>query len=253
MKNKTFILCFCGLMTALTVLSKYLSLDIYFAGFLGIKVTFATAFVMMIVMFAGRWPGLWAIAAAGLGDALGFFIKPTGGGYLPWLTITAALGGALMWGLYQLIRSVKLSALRWTGITLLIAGVVNLLFIVLWPGTAYGAWLTGTSMAKRLPAVEVLPFVLGTVLLLGSQLLEPAMRKRPHLEQSARVWVCMTVAAIIVSLLNTWILIAMTGVPLTFAVFGVPRALEAVAVSTLCCTLTVIMAAALGRQRKAGV
>jgi|GEM_PF-2140202 len=233
-KKPVFKLVVCAMLVALASLCKLLSIDIMFAGFLGLRMTLGGVFVFLTLLLLDRKSALAIIAVAALGDVFGYLLKPEGA-YIPWLTLTAALGGFLQWlcwyglGLSRLRRMNS----RWTW------GIVGLL-------AAVGLWNTGTRMLfpssawfgilgqlnTRLPFVLWAPFILAFAIAVLA-ILDAIFGEKAQWGMAFRVWPAVTISLATVSLLNSWILLNVAKIPLTLVVFSLPRLIEALILSVV--------------------
>ena len=108
---------------ALTV-RQFARMYIPLFGVDAMRIGFAGIFTRMpAILFGPLWGGL----ISGLNDVLGFLLvpSPSGGAYLPHLTVTAASGGFICGGIWLLLRNRNPGNIRWV---MLIVSICAILF-----------------------------------------------------------------------------------------------------------------------------
>jgi hypothetical protein len=98
-----------GLLIAIAQVVKLFSTYIYIAGAPAIKVGFSGPFIKMPGILFG--PVIGGISA-GLSDIIGYHINPPMGPYIPWLGVTAVLGGILTPLIWKGLKNITIKKLQ---------------------------------------------------------------------------------------------------------------------------------------------
>ncbi len=97
-------ICICGILIALSIVAKlYLSVSVPFLGPGGMNVGLTGVVSSFPALLFG---GLYGGVTSALCDIIGHFVKPTGA-YIPWLSVTAFIGGFLKGVFFRFFSSKK--------------------------------------------------------------------------------------------------------------------------------------------------
>lgn len=215
-----------ALIVAIVLVLRNFSYMFYFGGGAGMRVGISGFFsVLPALLFGPVYGGL----ASGMIDILAYFIKPEGG-YLPFLTVTAILGGILTGLLWKYAKNISTSLFKKIfGIVFAVIGMIgaiNWLIISFIPSSEYASLLL--SFEKKISFLTAWPLAAGILAFLIF-ILDAFLRKKDgQPDDFIKLFTVLFIANIIVTTLNTFIL--MIFIPalgnLAFLVFYIPRFIE---------------------------
>lgn len=227
-----------ALCLALALVLRMLSVMVPLAGVAGMRVSLGGIFATLPALLFGP---LYGAIVAGCADGLGYLLKPEGA-FLPLLTVTAVLGGALrgwLWmGLKRVLSKglVKASVILFSVLTLL--GAANLLVSLLWPGSPWGHFLgllkskgsSQTGYATWLTlAVGIAGFLLLALYRTGTKKTQGTWFSAHFLQ----LLLVMLLSGLFITTLNTFILMDALGVKKAFLFFYTPRLAEEIFISVV--------------------
>lgn len=211
----------------ITVLGNF-DFRIPFGGAAGLKIGLSVFFTKLPALLFGP---VYGAVSNGITDVLTFLVKPEGG-YLPWLTLTAVLGGFITGFLWKTVKNINVKKMRILflviGVFAGIFGLFNQIMTVFFPEQWYSALILG--LGKRTwyftLGFELIFAVL--ILMLLADLLAKKIMKDKYSDDFIRLLVILLISNIIVTTLNTMILMIFTPAlsKLGFVVFYTPRLIE---------------------------
>ncbi len=107
-RNNIKIIVQVSLLIALAIVTRNFSYMVYFGGAAGMRIGFSGVFTYLAAMLFGP---LYGAAAFGIVDLIGYFLNPLGP-FLPLLTATAILNGAISGFLWKKIRDRESAKLK---------------------------------------------------------------------------------------------------------------------------------------------
>lgn len=218
-----------SLLIALAFVIRNLSYMVYFGGAPGMRVGFSGVFTKITAILFG--PVLGG-TASGIIDILGYIVKPEGA-YIPWLTITAVLGGVIAGILWKLIGRFDLMKFRrYFFVFILVVGVLgiaNHIFFDYMPESYWAGVMNKLGKYKDFASIglEVISAI-GLVFFAADVIIKKVSGKSNSQDEFLKVVIATGVSGIIVTTLNTFIL--QIFIPALgkkgFIIFWVPRVIE---------------------------
>ncbi|MGI6084003.1 MAG: folate family ECF transporter S component [Acetivibrionales bacterium] len=196
-----------ALFIALAFVIRNLAVMVYFLGAPGMRISFAGVFSRMPAILFGP---LYGGAASGILDIVGFLNKPEGG-FNPFLTLTAILGGvlaALVWNIVKKTDTKRLRKIMWM-ITLIMAaiGFSNLIILRIFPDSPIALLLDYFGEKKAYVEIALIAVsVIGLILLTIDYIICKRYPNASFHQFYLKVLPSYGVAGISVNILNTFIL-----------------------------------------------
>ena len=205
--------------TALALIAKLLQINIFIGGFEGMHISAAGVFSTIPAILFGP---IYGAAVGGMVDGIGFLLNPTGA-WIPWLTLTAIAGGAMKGILWRAIENINALKKSLTIIFSFITVCGIILIILNSSGGQAVEWLY-TFFGKR-----ALFVIFGVVISGVLGCLAVACLK----EHTFRLVLTIGISGLIVTTLNTIILMRVLGIQLPFSVFYLPRLIEEIIMTAI--------------------
>ena len=217
---------------ALGVIMKTLEIPLPVAGVANAtKINFTGVFVMLSAIVSGPLIG---VITGGAVDFVGFILTPDGG-WIPWLTVTAALAGGVkgvLWKLFNWKKAVDSTEkgswnskgqIAYFGVFALITlvGVINIIFHYGFPGSGWAKTIAEIGSKN-------MEYFLYGVLLIGILGLITAVLSLFMSKNTIKVFVAMLVAGVLMTTLNTIILKEIYSWQTAFMIVYIPRLIFAV-------------------------
>lgn len=237
-KTLTRKLAFCAMCVALGVVLRLFSIMLPVGGVGSLRIGLSPVIATLPALLFGP---VWGGATAALVDVLGHIAKPEGA-YLPWLTITALLAGLLRGLFWRGFKRIPAKPLETASLVFFSAflgfGLFNLLLTALAPQTGWALYLQGlkNSQGSQLGFATWIPAVAGLV---GLLLLALATFLKKHSKNTGfatlywPIFLTVLLAGVMITTINTFILIEVFSIKKAFFLFYVPRLAEEIALSVL--------------------
>jgi len=218
-----------GLLIALAIVVRNFSYMVYFGGATGMRITFSGIFTKLAAILSGP---LFGGIAGGIVDIVGYLLKPEGA-YIPWLTVTAVLGGFITGIIWMVLKNIDTEKFQKVFLALFIVigliGIVNHINIAFIPSSPWTHLLNkmGKNMNFTTFGLEAAALI-GLVFILIDKLINRFNKNFPVRNDLLKVLFSTGVSGIIVTTLNTQILrmfIPSLG-NMGFMVFLVPRLIQ---------------------------
>lgn len=218
-----------GLLIALALVIRYFSFMIFFGGAAGMRISFSGVFTRLAAVLFGP---LYGGIASGLLDILGYIMKPEGG-YIPWMTVTAVLGGVitgLVWLVFKNVDPRKLQkAFLIFFIAIGIIGIANHVNVVFSSQSTWAKAIVGIGKNRNFATIglEVVS-VVGILIFIVDRFIQRKQQKLMIHENYLKLLIATGIAGLVVTILNTFILQAFIPAlgKLGFFVFLVPRIIQ---------------------------
>ncbi len=218
-----------ALFIGLAIVVKGFSTMVFFLGAPGMRISFSGIFSKMpAILFGPFYGGM----ASGISDIISYLIKPEGP-FIPFLTMTAILGGVLtawLWSIFKKADAEKLQRGMWiTFIFIGATGLFNLINTRFFPNSAISLLIQNAGKYEGFLTLGLIAVAtIGIILLV----LDYAVRKR--FPQAAlnkyylKILLPFGVSGLVVTILNTWILIMYFPAlaKIGFILFLIPRLVE---------------------------
>jgi len=216
-----------------TVLRAY-SLMLPISGISGMRIGLYVVFAAIpAILFGPLWGGM----TFGLCDVLSYFLNPQGA-YLPWLTLAAILEGILIAYLWKAVKELKPIILQRILLIVFIAlgifGMVNLYFTNFEPQSGWSLFLSSIAEAK-FGFITFVPLIVA-VAGLGMLLLNYYLGKKDTSSIKPyflKLLFVLITAEILLSLVNSYILIKNIGLPDSFIMTYLPRLIKEIMVAVV--------------------
>lgn len=218
-----------SLFIGLAIAVRSFSTMIYFLGAPGMRISFSGIFAKMPALLFGP---LYGGIATGITDVIGFLLKPEGP-FIPFLTLTAILGGVITGYLWRALKgkdTVRLQKVLWLIFILIGAiGLFNFLTIRFFPVSSVALLI---RKAGKYEGFLTLGLVAASVAGLILLIIDFAVRKK--FPQSAinkyyiKILLSYGISGLTVTILNTWILIFYFPAlqKIGFVLYLIPRLVE---------------------------
>ncbi|WP_446899681.1 ECF transporter S component [Clostridium sp. LBM24168] len=227
-----------ALFVAIALVIRNFSINIAAGGILTMRISFAAIFYVLPGFLFGP---LYGGIAGGLVDILGYIMAPMGG-YIPLLTITNIMAGALPVLFWRIIKNSDTCKVKKCYgvffIFMFFIGVINFLFIKFMPSTVWGKTLL--MMGKRAQYFGIgfiIAAVIGIVLFFISSALNKRSGKSYQYinERYFKFVIVLGISGIIVSTLNTYILLIFTPALMAkgFMVLWIPRMFQTIFITLI--------------------
>lgn len=219
-----------GLFMALAlILRRFLSYTVYIGGAPGMRITLAGVFGKLPALLFGPVIGG---TAGGLLDVLGFVMDPQGA-YIPWLTVTAVLGGIITGVLWKLLKDINVQRIQ-RGFVICFSligfiGIINHISVLFFSNSSWAKILS--SMGKNRD-FSTIGLEATAIIGIGLFIVDILVQKK-HVDllihkNFLKLLIATGIAGIIVTTINTYILqifipaLAKKG----FMIFWIPRVLQ---------------------------
>lgn len=218
-----------GLLIALALVIRYFSFMIFFGGAAGMRISFSGVFTRLAAVLFGP---LYGGIASGLLDILGYIMKPEGA-YIPWMTVTAVLGGAITGLIWLILKNVDPRKLQKAFLIFFIAigiiGIANHVNVVFSSQSAWAKAIAGIGKNRNFATIglEVVS-VVGILIFIVDRFIQRKQQKLMIHENYLKLLIATGIAGLVVTVLNTFILQAFIPAlgKLGFFVFLVPRVIQ---------------------------
>lgn len=225
-----------GLFLALALVIRQFSYMIYIGGAPGIRISFAGIFIKFPALLFGP---LLGGMSGGLLDILGFLLKPEGA-YIPWLTVTAVIGGIITGFLWNFIKNVEAPKFQRAFIICFISiglfGLLNHLFILSLPNSYWSNTLMLIGKSKDLATIGLeVTSLIGLGLFIVDILVQKKLGNSAIQKNYLKLLIAIGVSGILVTTVNTYILqifipaLAKKG----FILFWIPRLIQEILMTVL--------------------
>lgn len=223
-----------ALLIALTVAMRYaLSIMLPFAGVSGMRISPSVFFTKMPAVLFGP---LYGAISSGIIDVVCLIVKPEGS-FIPYLTLTAILGGFICGYLWKKVENINQNSFKITfGISFLIIGVlgiVNTISVNFFKDSSYTLILNSIGEKRYwfFSIGLVIASIFGIILLVTDYFVS----KKDDNPLFIKLLFVLLVANIIVTTLNTFVLrIYFPALnALSFMVFYIPRLVEEIIATIL--------------------
>ncbi|NLW02095.1 MAG: folate family ECF transporter S component [Clostridiaceae bacterium] len=218
-----------SLLITLAVVVRNLSYSFYIGSVLATRISFSGIFTRLTaILFGPVYGGL----ASGIQDVIGYLLKPEGP-FIPWLTLTAIIGGVLAGFLWRVLERTdnslagKYYLLFFACIGLF--GGINQLILLKWPGSGWGSLLAGLGNNRDLASLGLIIFAgIGISLYLLNMLIRRIGAKWQVNGFFTRVLFTVGLSGLLVTTLNTLVLrmVFPELAQIDFLVFWIPRAIK---------------------------
>lgn len=218
-----------SLLITLAIVIRNFSYMFYIGGVATTRVSFSGIFTRLAaILFGPFYGGL----ASGIQDVIGYNLKPEGP-YIPWMTMSAVLGGVLAGWLWRLFGRMDYSRpgkyfLLLFGFTGLIGGT-NQLVLSLWPESRWSRLLNSFGTSRDLLTVGLIMLAgIGLGLYLVNALIKRISGKWQNNEYFFKVLITVGVSGFFITTANTWILQSIFPelAEISFLVFLIPRIIK---------------------------
>jgi ECF transporter S component (folate family) len=218
-----------GLLIALALVIRSFSFMVFFGGAAGMRISFSGVFTRLAAVLFGP---LYGGIASGLLDILGYIMKPEGG-YIPWMTVTAVLGGVLtglVWLIFKDIDPRKLQkAFLVFFIAIGIIGLANHINVILLSQSSWAKAIISIGKNRNFATIglEVVSIV-GIVIFIIDRFIQRKQQRLTIHENYLKLLIATGVAGLVVTVLNTFILQAFIPAlgKIGFFVFLIPRVIQ---------------------------
>ncbi|NMA66236.1 MAG: ECF transporter S component [Clostridiaceae bacterium] len=218
-----------SLFIGLAIAVRSLSTMVYFLGAPGMRINFSGIFAKLPALLFGP---LYGGIATGIVDVIGYLLKPEGP-FIPFLTLTAILGGVItgyLWRVFKNSDTGKLQKGMWTIFILLgIIGLFNFTNVQFFPSSSIALLIKETGKYEGFFTLGLVSVsVVGSILLI----LDYAVRKKfPEAALNKyyiKILLPYGISGLIVTILNTWILILYFPAlaKIGFVIYLIPRLVE---------------------------
>ena len=218
-----------ALFISLAIAVRSFSPMVYFLGAPGMRISFSGIFSKFPALLFGP---IYGGIAGGITDVIGYLLKPEGP-FIPYLTLTAILGGAItgyLWKIFKNSDPAKLQRGLWILFILIGAvGLFNYLSTRFLPNSSVSLLI---KQAGKYEGFLTLGLVAVSVVGLVLMILDYAARKRfPNAAVNkyyTKILLPYGISGLVVTVLNTWILIM--HIPalakIGFVLYLIPRLVE---------------------------
>ncbi|MCH3963794.1 MAG: folate family ECF transporter S component [Clostridium sp.] len=227
-----------ALFVAVALVIRNFSINIAAGGILTMRISFAAIFYVLPGFLFGP---LYGGIAGGLVDVLGYIMAPMGG-YIPLLTITNIVAGALPALLWKLIKNSDVNKVkkfyRIFFIVMFLVGVINFLSIEFIPDTLWGKLLMMTGKRAQYFGVG---FIIAASIGLLLFFVINTLNKKGGISYKYingryfKFVIVLGISGVIVSTLNTYILLIFTPALMTkgFMVLWIPRMFQTIFITLI--------------------
>jgi ECF transporter S component (folate family) len=225
-----------GLFLALALVIREFSYMIYIGGAPGMRISFAGIFIKFPALLFGP---LFGGIAAGLLDFLGFLLKPEGA-FIPWLTLTAVLGGIITGFLWKLLKDIDVIKVS-RGFLLSFAvigflGLVNHIILFFLPSSFWAKAIVLIGKSKDFSTIGLeITALIGLTLFAIDYIIQKNHNNIAIHENYLKLLIAIGVAGILVTTLNTYLLQAF--IPALakkgFLIFWIPRLIQELLMTVL--------------------
>lgn len=196
-----------GLLIAIAQIVKLFSNYIYIANVQAIKISFSGPFSKMPGIIFG--PVVGGISAF-LSDTIGYLIKPTGP-YIPWLGLTAILGGVLTPILWKALKNINIKYIQTVCIILFsiigLLGIINHIQLTYYENSSWTKSLLGTTKSTVFATVILIATsLIGFLLLLIDHIIQKRFNNLKIYNNFLKLLISVGVPGLIVTTINTEIL-----------------------------------------------
>lgn len=218
-----------GLLISLALVVRSLSYMVYFGGATGMRIGFAGVFTRLAAILSG--PFLGGVVSSAV-DIIGYLIKPEGA-YIPLLTVSAFLGGALAGLLWIIAGNMNIEKVKRVFITISAAvifiGIVNSIQVNFFEGSYWAKAVNNLGKYREFATTAlIITGITGIVLYFSGKLFKRFYKGLTLSEDFPRILFVVLVSGLVVTTLNTAILrvfIPELG-KLGFLVFWIPRVIQ---------------------------
>lgn len=244
-KNRTLVMVQCAVFLAMSFVVRLVeqSFPITMGGIQFMKLGLTSPFTLAPAILFGPTYGL---VMGMLSDLMNLFV-PNGGGWIPWLTVTAALRGWLVGLIWVWIKnSNAISVRKWIkGIfyTLGLIGIINLLISKLGTQTAYGQFIMQLNeREKTIPSVVTYGFIALSIIVLSLIWIASKIEESPGIYAKRRnvnnvflLLIAVMLPSVLQTTLNTFVLRAMLAqhANIGFVIYYIPRVAKTLIVSVI--------------------
>lgn len=226
-KNKSFTLTRTVVTSALLLAAaigvNYLKFYIPIAGTQSVRVALGGPFLRFIgILFGPLWGGM----APAVSDVIGYILKPTGP-YFWQLTAVALAKGFSIAFMWHAIKKINFKAFSVCYITifsaLILLGIFNMIYTKMNPESAYTVFFE-----KRLDYISlgfIICGVAGIAVYAAAKLFLKG-KYANHLERFLKLMVSVGIPSVILSTVNTYLLIWLYGWTTPFIIIWIPRLVE---------------------------
>lgn len=242
-----------ALFIGLAVAVRSFSTMIYFLGAPGMRISLSPVFSRMpAILFGPLYGGI----AGGITDILGYFVKMEGA-FIPFLTVTAILGGVLsgfLWNLFKNADTISLQ--KWLRIVFIIIGAVGLFNFLnekLLPNGAVAGLLEKAGKYKDFLTLGLIAVsIIGIMLLVLDYAVKKKFPQAAINKYYLKILLPFGLSGLIVTILNTYILriyIPQLG-KIAFGLLLIPRVVEEILVMVVHSYLSSFLLAIYDRYNK---
>ncbi|GKX30166.1 membrane protein [Vallitalea longa] len=218
-----------GLLIAIAQIVKMFSNYIYIAGVPALRISFSGPFTKMPGILFG--PVIGGISAV-LSDIIGYLIKPTGA-YIPWLGLTALLGGILTPIIWKALKNINIKHIQTVCIILFSAigllGIFNHIQLTYYENSSWSKFILGIGKGPGFATVLLIATsIAGFLLLLIDRIIQKRFNNLKIYNNFLKLIISVGVPGLIVTTINTQIL-RLSFVALSkqaFIAFLLPRIVE---------------------------
>lgn len=218
-----------GLLIAIAQIVKLFSNYIYIAGIPALKISFSGPFSKMPGILFG--PVVGGISAF-LSDIIGYLTKPTGA-YIPWLTLTAVLGGILTPIIWKGLKNVNIKYIQTVCIVIFtvigLLGIFNHIQLTYYENSSWTKYILDIGKGSDFAtAFLIATSVAGFILLLIDRIIQKRFNNLKIYNNFLKLIISVGVPGLIVTTINTQTLRLFNPVlsEKAFIAFLLPRIVE---------------------------
>lgn len=218
-----------GLLIAIAQIVKMFSTYIYFAGAPAIRISFSGPFTKMPGILFG--PVVGGISA-GLSDIIGYLIKPQGP-YIPWLGVTAILGGILTPLIWKGLKNIEIKKLQTICIIVFSAigllGIFNHIQLTYYETGTWAKYISSIGKTTTFATVLLIATSLvGFLLLLIDRIIQKRYNQLKIYNNFLKLIISVGIPGLLVTTINTQLLRMFIPVlsKKAFIAFLLPRIVE---------------------------
>jgi ECF transporter S component (folate family) len=225
-----------GLFIALALIIRSFSYMVYIGGAPGMRISFSGIFTSLPAILFGP---IYGGCASGILDILGFVMKPEGG-YIPWLTLTAILGGVITGLLWKAIKNVDVHKFQ-KGLLILfiiigVIGGINHLNVLLLPNNPWAQVINSIGKNKDFVTIGLeVASLIGIGLLVIDLLIQRRYKNAAIHHNYLKLLIVIGISGICVTTLNTYIL--QVFIPALgkkgFMIFWIPRVVQEILMTVI--------------------
>lgn len=222
-----------SLMLAIGLIIRQMSVMVPLMGVPGLRIGFSGVFTSIPAIIFGP---VYGALTSSMADIVGHFLNPQGP-FFPHFTIMAAIGGFLRGFLWMKLRRVSLHKLKVSLSTFLIIlislGIISSIMVYGFSESSFSSFLTGLKIksGSQIACITYIPIIIGALGFLILYINKFITSKNDNSLMNQKylpLAITMLISGLIVTTINTEIIMSLYGIKKAFLLFYIPRFIEEV-------------------------